>query len=215
MALGNPFTRRFIGDVLLAISILLKLVIPPPLKQEFATVEALLGSGAETRRVDSLLLSWIKYEKQLRRLFCFLVYQHPNITDDTINSVISVMAQNNSLYPETFIRGIGALGVPSVPTLIGQNHAQLAAEVARIKKYRNKLMHGQATGRAIQSNQLERDIRWLVQWIDELGVGADSAFGYDGLRRNTFRVAKATANIAVAAYPFSSSVTFDDWLSRL
>jgi hypothetical protein len=47
------------------------------------------------------------------------------------------MAQNKSLYPETFIRGIHALGVTPVPTLIGQNHAQLAAQVARIKKYRN------------------------------------------------------------------------------
>jgi hypothetical protein len=60
---------------------MLKLVIPPALKQEFATIDALWASGAETRRVDSLLLSWIKYEKQLRRLFCFLVYQHPKVTD--------------------------------------------------------------------------------------------------------------------------------------
>lgn len=194
---------------------MLKLVIPPALKQEFATVEALWSSGAETRRVDSLLLSWIKYEKQLRRLFCFLVYQHPNITDKTINSVISVMAQNNSLHPETLIRGIRKLGVTPVPTLIGQNYTQLAPEVARVRKYRNKLMHGQATGFAIQSNQLEYDVRWLVQWIAELGVGADSAFGYDGLRRNTFRAAKATANIAVAAYPFSSPATFGVWLRGL
>jgi hypothetical protein len=194
---------------------MLKLVIPPALKQEFATVEALWDTSAETRRVDSLLLSWIKYEKQLRRLFSFLVYQHPNITDKTINSVVSVMAQNNSLYPETFIQGIRALGVTPVPSLIGQNYAQLASEVERIKKYRNKLMHGQATGLAIQSNQLEHDVRWLVQWIAELGVGADSTFGYDGLRRNTFKAAKAKANIVVASYPFNSPTTFGVWLRGL
>jgi hypothetical protein len=191
---------------------MLKLAIPPALKQEFATVEAIWASGAETRRVDSLLLSWIKYEKQLRRLFCFLVFQHPSVTEKTINSVISVMAQNNSLYPETFIRGIRALGVTAVPGLIGQNHSQLATEVARIKKYRNKLMHGQATGLAIQSAQLERDVKWIVQWITELAVGAEAAFGYDGLKRNTFRAAKASAKIAVATYPFSSASTFGAWL---
>lgn len=191
---------------------MLKLVIPPALKQEFVTVEAIWTSGGETRRVDSLLLSWIKYEKQLRRLFCFLVFQHPSITEKTINSVISVMAQNNSLYPETFIRGIRALGVMSVPALVGQNHSQLSAEVARIKKYRNKLMHGQATGLSIQSAQLERDVKWMVRWIAELAAGADAAFGYDGLRRNTFRAAKASANIAVATYPFSSATTFGTWL---
>jgi hypothetical protein len=191
---------------------MLKLAIPPALKQEFATVEAIWASGAETRRVDSLLLSWIKYEKQLRRLFCFLVFQHPSITEKTINSVISVMAQNNSLYPKTFIRGIRALGVTPVPTLIGQNHSQLAGEVARIKKYRNKLMHGQATGLSIQSAQLERDVKWIVQWMTELAAGADAAFGYDGLKRNTFRAAEATANIAAATYPFSSAATFGTWL---
>lgn len=191
---------------------MLKLVIPPALKQEFATVEAIWASGAETRRVDSLLLSWIKYEKQLRRLFCFLVFQHPSITEKTITSVISAMAQNNSLYPETFVRGIHALGVTPVPALIGQNHPQLSAEVARIKKYRNKLMHGQATGLAIQSVQLERDVKWMIQWISELATGADAMFGYDGLRRNTFKAAKASANIAVATYPFSSATTFGAWL---
>lgn len=192
---------------------MLKLVIPPALKQEFATVEAMWSSVAETRRVDSLLLSWIKYEKQLRRLFCFLVYQHPSITEKTVDSVIAAMAQNKFLYPETFIRGIRALGVTSVPTLIGQNYTQLAAEVARIRKYRNKLVHGQASGLSIQSSQLERDVMWLIRWITELAVGADAAFGYDGLRRNTYRAAKATATIQVATYPFSSASTFRNWLN--
>src|ERR1019366_4748399 len=54
-----------------------KLVIPDALKDEFATVEVLWYSNAETKRVDSLALSWIKYEKQLRRLFTFFIYQHP------------------------------------------------------------------------------------------------------------------------------------------
>ena len=49
-----------------------KLVIPEALKVEFATVETLWNSDVETRRVDALALSWIKYEKQLRRLFSFL-----------------------------------------------------------------------------------------------------------------------------------------------
>lgn len=72
--------------------------------------------------------------------------------DKTIKSVISVIAQNHSLYPETFVRGIRALGVTPVPTLVGPRHAQLAAEVSRIKKYRNKIMHGQITGLAIKSS---------------------------------------------------------------
>lgn len=194
---------------------MLKLNIPPALQQEFATVEALWHSSAETKRVDSLLLSWVKYEKQLRRLFCFLVYQHPKITANTINSVIAVLAKNNDLYPETFIRGIAALGVKPVPALVGQQHAQLAADVQRIKKYRNKLMHGQATGQSIQSVQLERDVKHLIAWIEALASGADAEFGYDGLRRKTFREAKSNPNIAVANFPFTTNADFSTWLKRI
>jgi len=194
---------------------MLKLVIPPALQQEFATIEALWQSSAETRRVDSLLLSWVKYEKQLRRLFCFLVYQHPKITANTINSVISVLALNNTLYPETFIRGIAALGVQTVPNLVGPSHPQLSVEVARIKKYRNKLMHGQATGQSIQSAQLERDVKHLIAWIEALASGADAAFGYDGLRRKTFREAKANSKIAAAKFPFTTNTDFAIWLKAL
>ncbi|MBI5463046.1 MAG: hypothetical protein HY941_12745 [Gammaproteobacteria bacterium] len=194
---------------------MLKLTVPPTLKQEFATVEALWHSGAETRRVDSFLLSWVKYEKQLRRLFCFLVYQHPNITSKTINSVIGILAQSNNLYPDTFIRGIAALGVTPVPTLIGQRHQQLESEIARIKKYRNKLMHGQASGFSIQSAQLERDVKHIIEWIEALAIGADATFGYDGLRRNTFREAKANVNIAVAAFPFNTNAAFGKWLRAI
>jgi hypothetical protein len=194
---------------------MLKLVVPQALKQEFATVEALWHSGAETCRVDSLLLSWVKYEKQLRRLFCFLVYQHPKTTSATINSVIGVLAQNNRLYPDTFIRGIAALGVTPVPTLIGQKHQQLSNGLARIKQYRNKLMHGQATGQSIPSVQLERDVMHIISWVEALAAGADAEFGYDGLRRNTFREAKANPNIAVAAFPFNTNAAFETWLRAI
>ena len=42
-----------------------KLRIPESLKEEFETVELIWQSNAKTRRVDALLLCWIKYEKQL------------------------------------------------------------------------------------------------------------------------------------------------------
>ncbi len=59
-----------------------KLVIPAQLKEEFATVETVWHSTGKTRRVDALMLSWVKYEKELRRLFCFFVFQHPKIDAD-------------------------------------------------------------------------------------------------------------------------------------
>ena len=45
------------------------LILPPCMKVEFATLEAVWHSTAQTRRVDALVLAWVKYEKQLRRFF--------------------------------------------------------------------------------------------------------------------------------------------------
>ncbi len=189
--------------------------VPATLKDEFATVETLWCSTAKTRGVDTLILCWTKYEKQLRRLFCFLVFQHPGFSKDQINEVIADLADNGHLYPETFIEGIRALGVASVPDLLGSRHAELSREIARIQKYRNKLIHGQITGLGIKSYQLERDVRWIVEWISCLATAAESTFGYDGLRRNTYHAAKATPKITVTKYPFTSPAELKTWLSKL
>ena len=192
-----------------------KLIVPEALKTEFATVEAIWDTDGETRRVDALVLSWVKYEKQLRRLFSFFVFQHPKITANTLDAVILAFADNRNLYPETFISGIKALGVTPLPKLLGNSHAQLWSEITRIKKYRNKLMHGQLTGQGIKSPQLERDVIHIINWISAVAQAADAAFGYDGLRRNTYVAAKASANLHVQNYPFSTPTELKAWLSKL
>ena len=189
--------------------------IPDPFKSEFATVEAVWDSKGTTRRVDALLLCWVKYEKQLRRLFSFLVFQHPKINEKTIEAIVNVMVKNRNLYPETFERGIKALGVSSVPNLIGPDHGQLELELKRIRNYRNKLMHGQITGQNITSNQIEKDVVMLIKWMSLLGSGANEKFGYDGIKRNTFTSAKASSNIAVSKYPFATAPEFKSWLNGI
>jgi hypothetical protein len=192
-----------------------KLVIPDLLKVEFATIEALWSSNAQTRRVDSLLLSWVKYEKQLRRLFSFLVYQHPNFNQNNLESVIGAFVDSRNLYPETFIAGISKLGVTPVPRLLGEDYKPMWAEIQRIKKYRNKIMHGQVTGQAIKSPQLEADVLHLVSWINALAVASQREFGYDGLKRNTYVAAASSARIIVENYPFSSPAELKQWLAQL
>jgi hypothetical protein len=192
-----------------------KLDLPDRLKQEFATVQEFWDSDAETRRVDALILSWTKYEKQLRRLFCFLIYQHPRIGVDNIEDVIEILADNRDLYPQTFIDGIAKLGVMTVPELLGSRYAALSEEIERIRKYRNKLIHGQITGQNITSRQLERDVLWIVEWISALADAGVKQFGYDGLQRRTYRSAKDTAGIVVSQYPFDSPVELKKWLSGL
>lgn len=192
-----------------------KLEIPEPLKIEFASIEALWKSDAKTRRVDALLLSWIKYEKQLRRLFCFLVFQHPNIGQKEIDQMIAVIAANSQLFPETLIAGIQELGVKPLSDLLGARWTALSRELARIKDYRNKLMHGQMTGRGLSSDYLERDVIVIVNWIHSLGEAARSEYGYDGVGRNTYRHAKAGGTQIVQKYPFNTIEEFEKWLKRL
>lgn len=190
-----------------------KLTIPQKLAEEFATIDAVWHSSGRTRRVDSLLLSWIKYEKQLRKLFCFLVYQHASITRANITDIMDALVGNRNLKPATFVKCIDALGVMSVPNLVGARHALLFKEVDRIRIYRNKLMHGQISGQSIQSRQLERDVLWIIDWMGSLAEGADKEFGYDGLRRDTFFNAKQ-ASVVVAKFPFTDAATFEKWLKK-
>jgi len=191
---------------------MMKLEIPASLQQEFFTVHALWQLTAPTRGVDMLLLSWIKYEKQLRRLFCYLIFQHPNIKEAVLTEAIAVLVSNRLLTPETFTRGIAALGVPAVPDLVGPRYAVLEPQMLRIKRYRNKIAHGQVSGQGITSRQLERDVLWILDWMECLAVGASAAVGYDGIGRNTFRRAKASPKIVVNAYPFSTPAELKTWL---
>jgi hypothetical protein len=148
-------------------------------------------------------------------LFCFFVFQHPKIGADKIDQVIAVLAENQKLYPETFILGIEKLGVTSVPDLLGPRYAELSREMARIKKYRNKLIHGQITGQGIKSPQLERDVLWIVEWVGCLATAAEGTFHYDGLKRNTYSVARSASQIAVSKYPFTTPAELKTWLSGL
>lgn len=191
-----------------------QLTIPDKLKEEFATIEALWNTTAETKRVDCLVLSWVKYEKQLRRLFSFFVFQHPNITEEDVGDVVSTFAENNRLYPETFVEGITRLGVASVSEIIGDSYEELWSEIDRIKSYRNKIMHGQLTGKDLQCSQLENDVIMIVRWMAALADAADAAYGYGGVSRNTFVFSKKT-QINIQNYPFSDVNGLREWLRTL
>jgi hypothetical protein len=54
-----------------------------------------------------------------------------------------------------------------------------------------------------------------MAWVSCLATEAEKEFGYDGLKRKTYRSAKATSKIAVAEFPFDSPVEFKTWLSSL
>lgn len=181
---------------------------------EFATVDAVLASGATTRRTDALVLSWVKVEKQLRRLLSYLVYQNPAFSKNDEAAIVAVFVAHRGLYWESFIRCIDAHGPVTVRQLVGPDYDQCINGLERIRDYRNKILHGQITGQNLTSRQLEADIRFLRHWIERLAAAAHASLSYDGIGRNTFRKAKASAANAGGGYPFSTVQGFGKWLKR-
>jgi hypothetical protein len=188
--------------------------IPAALKTEFATVEALWALPAETRNVDALILTWVKYEKQTRRLFSFLVLQNPDFDDAARQAVTAAIVGNDRLYPHHFLWGIEVLAGRTVHDLMGALHAELSSHVHRIQNYRNKIFHGQLTGQSLNGVQLKADTERLIAWIEALAVAGTRTFGYDGLERNTKQVADLRKPQNVR-YPFRTTAEFEAWLTRL
>lgn len=193
----------------------MKLIIPEALREEFTTIEDILAGTGKTKRADALLLSWIKYEKQLRRLCSFLIFQNSAVTEESLIEVVAEFVKNEKLYAETFIDAIKKLGATSIPELLGAEYGSMWLEISKVKKIRNKLMHGQVTGRSIGSTELERCLEHVINWIATLAQAAQETFGYDGLGRNTFKIAKKTTPIHVQNYPFSNLDELKTWISKL
>lgn len=73
-------------------------------KQDFATVDLILDSTIKTRGVDAFILSLIKAEKQMRRIFTFLIYQHPSYTCANFLELRKALADNKGVYFEGFVK---------------------------------------------------------------------------------------------------------------
>jgi hypothetical protein len=189
--------------------------IPRALQEELATVVAVWESGGATTAVDALILTWVKYEKQLRRLFAFLVFQHPEIDKTSIMHAIAIIAANSKLNPQTLTKAINALKAVSIEALVGESHGKLTTEIDRIKGIRNKLVHGQITGKNLTTHHIQSDVCLLIDWITALAAGSKDKFGYDGLSRNTFVKAKAANVVQVSMYPFLNTTEFAIWLNKI
>ena len=56
------------------------------------------------------------------------------------------------------ISGMNKLGISPLSLVLGEDYQSRWVDIRRIKKYRNKIMHGQHTGQDIRSPQLEKDV---------------------------------------------------------
>lgn len=191
------------------------LAIPDALKDEFATVEAIWAlTHASTRGLDALILTWVKYEKQTRRLFSFLVQQHFGKDSEAQAAVLAAILANRKLNPKSHLEGIVRMAGGTEADLIGPSHGQLSPEIERIHQNRNKILHGQLTGQKLGPAHLESDVVHVIEWMAALAATSLQRFGYDGLERNTARLARNRPT-RINPYAFTTTENFETWLVEL
>ncbi|WP_417699859.1 hypothetical protein [Pseudophaeobacter sp.] len=157
---------------------------------EFTTVDLLLKSDAETRAVDAFAISWVKLEKQLRRLTSNLLFQHSAFEEgvsDHKAAIRTAILRKATGNHDRFIGAIYRLSNHSVKDMIGDRYRDLKRDTSAAYRHRNKILHGQQTGWSLTRPDLERSVSSMWEWCELLAAGADEHIGYDGFSRDSLR----------------------------
>ena len=155
--------------------------------KEFETVDLLVASSAPTRAVDAFSLAFIKSERQLRRLFTYLVYQCPVFGPADVDGLRGVLAEAGDVFADGFIKGFAALYRLGIPELIGAAYPEMRARIDEATRYRNKIFHGQLTSSKLTRRDLLALTGDIRSWCFVLADAAMNEIGYDGFGRNSFR----------------------------
>jgi hypothetical protein len=156
-------------------------------KEEFSTVDCVLASGAETAVVDAFALSLIKSERQVRKLFTYLVYQSAAFSPKDATRLRQALAANTRVYFEGIVCGLNALSPVTIRQLVGPEYPRLWPRFKEFCQHRNKIFHGQITAQGLSRSQLFKNVTHIHVWCSSLAAGADRELGYDGFGRNSFR----------------------------
>ncbi|MFM0059841.1 hypothetical protein PQR64_29820 [Paraburkholderia phytofirmans] len=163
-------------------------------ESEFEVIDLITQSQLPTHGVDAFSLSVIKMERQLRKLFTYLVFQSPTFGPGDIGPLKEVLGACRSAYYEGFELGINALYRASVEELVGPEYGELRPTLDDARDVRNKVFHGQLTHRCLQREGLAELSDSIRRWCFNLAAGASAEVGYDGFERNSFR--KGPAQVA-------------------
>lgn len=155
---------------------------------EFETVEILLSSDTKTRAVDAFAISWVKLERQRRRLTGNLIFQHTSFVDKNLehqNAIRKAILEKRTGNHKRFIGAIRKLTNVSVGELIGEPYRVLKRDIAQSYVHRNKILHGQQAGQSLSRLDIEASIKSIRNWCELLATGSAERFGYDGFSRNS------------------------------
>ncbi|PDS95470.1 hypothetical protein CO659_22780 [Rhizobium sp. S9] len=167
-------------------------------ESEFKSIDLLLFSDSESRGVDAFCLSWIKLEKQLRKISANLIYQASDIKAGDERRLRDALYGHGNLSHTTFIGAIRYLTGISVSDLIGARYDYLKKAADASYRNRQKIFHGQQTGQSLTRDALISRVGDIREWCELLSAGATARFGYDGFSGSTSLFKTGLAEIVVA-----------------
>lgn len=160
------------------------------LDREFETVDLILKSGAPTKTVDAFCLTWIKFERQLRKLTAHLLYQatvFPESDEAAKAALRAALLARSNLKHDHFLGGIYRLTGLTMRQVLGEGYRDMRRDLNQAYEFRNKIIHGQQTGQNLDAAQLAHVQQRLRAWCVSLATEANRRFGYDGFARNSLR----------------------------
>lgn len=150
---------------------------------EFATIDLLLECKFETRAVDAFCLSWIKYERQLRKLAAFLLYQSSQLNSSDSANLRQAFLENTGIGHTDTRSAIFRLSGFSPAEMFDGHYKRLKTSLDHAYRARQKLFHGQQSGDALSREDLISRIAVIRDWCGRLSDGCEREFGYDGFSR--------------------------------
>lgn len=182
---------------------------------EFETIALLEKSQAETRAVDAFALALIKAERQLRKLFTFLIFQNPAFDGASVADLRNTLATKRKIYFDGFLIGFNAVSPVRVEQLVGADYDALRNALEDATNIRNKIFHGQLTDRGLSREDLFRHVDQIRTWCQHLADASTAEIGYDGFGRNSYRKALIPLQLRLTISSIANYDAFlDDVLSR-
>jgi hypothetical protein len=150
-------------------------------EEAFRPVDDLLNSGHRTKGVDAFTLSYLRAERQIRKIFTHLVFQSDAFSHANSQQLRRKLYDAPDLSYKKLTNGIERLAGLTVAEMVGPEFDRLVRVLQKAKGYRDKLFHGQLPDQYVSTEEfieIEREIR---NWCWLLAVGAQKRIGYDGI----------------------------------
>ncbi|MER9414065.1 hypothetical protein [Mesorhizobium sp. M0589] len=150
------------------------------LDDEFRPVDEILKSDHRTKGVDAFTLTYLRAERQVRKLFTHLVFQSEAFDLGNRRQLRQTLYQAPDVSFKKLADGIQRLSGVSVADMVGAEFDRLFNVLRVAKQYRDKLFHGQLPDQYLSTEtfiELEANIR---TWCRLLAAGAEREIGYDG-----------------------------------